>query len=51
VFDGYSVRLVEGYDRIAQLEQAITLEEDLARKYGEEARDYVIRKKPRRKPS
>ena len=33
-----------GYDHIAQLEQAFSLEEDLARKYGNEERDYVIRK-------
>ena len=34
-----------GYDRIAELEQMFTLEEDLARKYGDEERDYVIRKR------
>jgi 2-methylisocitrate lyase-like PEP mutase family enzyme len=33
-----------GYERIAELEQTFMLEEDLARKYGEEERDYVIRK-------
>jgi 2-methylisocitrate lyase-like PEP mutase family enzyme len=32
-----------GYSRIAELEQAFTLEEDLQRKYGAAERDYVIR--------
>ena len=35
-----------GYARIAELEQAFSLEEDLARKYGDAERDYVIRVKP-----
>ena len=32
-----------GYARIAELEQAFTLEEDLARRYGDAERDYVVR--------
>jgi 2-methylisocitrate lyase-like PEP mutase family enzyme len=32
-----------GYPRIAELEQAFMLEDDLARRYGEADRDYVVR--------
>jgi 2-methylisocitrate lyase-like PEP mutase family enzyme len=35
-----------GYERIAELERSLSLEEDLARKYGDQERDYVIRKAP-----
>lgn len=37
-------RLV-GYERINRLEQALLLEDQLEKKYGEEERDYVIRKR------
>jgi 2-methylisocitrate lyase-like PEP mutase family enzyme len=33
-----------GYERINRLEQALLLEEQLEKKYGDEERDYVIRK-------
>jgi len=32
-----------GYSRIAELEQAFMVEEDLERRYGDDARDYVVR--------
>ncbi len=32
-----------GYARIAELEQAFSLEEDLERRYGDSTRDYVVR--------
>ena len=32
-----------GYARIAELEQAFMVEEDLERRYGDDARDYVVR--------
>ncbi|HVO87864.1 MAG TPA: isocitrate lyase/PEP mutase family protein [Casimicrobiaceae bacterium] len=35
-----------GYARIAELENAFTLEEDLARKYGDAERNYVVRARP-----
>jgi 2-methylisocitrate lyase-like PEP mutase family enzyme len=35
-----------GYARIAALEQAFTVEEDLQRRYGDGARDYVVRQPP-----
>jgi 2-methylisocitrate lyase-like PEP mutase family enzyme len=34
-----------GYDRIAELEQAFTLEDELARRYGDAEREYVVRSK------
>jgi 2-methylisocitrate lyase-like PEP mutase family enzyme len=34
-----------GYGRIAELEQAFSLEEDLDRRYGEGERDYVVRER------
>jgi 2-methylisocitrate lyase-like PEP mutase family enzyme len=34
-----------GYERINRLEQALLLEEQLDKKYGDEERDYVIRKR------
>jgi 2-methylisocitrate lyase-like PEP mutase family enzyme len=37
------ITLLMGYPRIAQLEQAFMLEEDLQRKYGSGERDYVVR--------
>ncbi|MCX7361234.1 MAG: hypothetical protein NTV97_05070 [Alphaproteobacteria bacterium] len=33
-----------GYERINKLEQALLLEDQLEKKYGDEERDYVIRK-------
>jgi 2-methylisocitrate lyase-like PEP mutase family enzyme len=38
------ITLLMGYPRIAQLEQAFMLEEDLQRKYGSGERDYVVRR-------
>jgi hypothetical protein len=35
-----------GYSRIAELEQAFMLEDDLERRYGDAERDYVVRTSP-----
>jgi 2-methylisocitrate lyase-like PEP mutase family enzyme len=37
-----------GYSRIAELEQAFMLEEELERRYRDETRDYVVRGAPRK---